>query len=81
MNTLYGCRDSLCAIALAASQETKDDKAPASSSLHLQVAKVVSAHAASVADSLLGVPLLCSAGAVLSLKLEISYNVSRERKW
>jgi len=32
------------------------------SSLHLQVAKVVSAHAASVGDSLLGVPLLCAAG-------------------
>ena len=36
---------------------------PVSRTLHIQVAKVVTAHAASVGDSLLGVPLLCSAGA------------------
>jgi hypothetical protein len=35
---------------------------PVSRTLHIQVAKVVTAHAASVGDSLLGVPLLCSAG-------------------
>ncbi len=33
-----------------------------SRSLHIQAAKVVAAHAASVGDNLLGVPLLCSAG-------------------
>ena len=33
-----------------------------SKTLHIQAAKVVAAHAASVGDSLLGVPLLCSAG-------------------
>ena len=33
-----------------------------SRSLHVQAAKVVAAHAASVGDALLGVPLLCSAG-------------------
>lgn len=64
MHAFFGHRDSLCAIALAASHEAKDNKAPANSSLHLQVAKVVSAHAASVSDSLLGVPLLCSAGII-----------------
>jgi len=36
---------------------------PVSRTLHIQVAKVVTAHAASVGDTLLGVPLLCSAGA------------------
>ena len=35
---------------------------PVSRTLHIQVAKVVTAHAASVGDTLLGVPLLCSAG-------------------
>lgn len=34
-----------------------------SRTLHIQAAKVVTAHAASVGDALLGVPLLCSAGA------------------
>lgn len=34
-----------------------------SGSLHIQVAKVIAAHAASVGDTLVGVPLLCSAGA------------------
>lgn len=33
-----------------------------SKTLHIQAAKVVAAHAASVGDNLLGVPLLCSAG-------------------
>jgi hypothetical protein len=33
-----------------------------SRTLHIQAAKVVAAHAASVGDNLLGVPLLCSAG-------------------
>ena len=33
-----------------------------SRTLHIQAAKVVAAHAASVGDALLGVPLLCSAG-------------------
>lgn len=33
-----------------------------SRTLHIQAAKVVTAHAASVGDPLLGVPLLCSAG-------------------
>ena len=33
-----------------------------SKTLHIQAAKVVAAHAASVGDHLLGVPLLCSAG-------------------
>lgn len=37
---------------------------PVSRTLHIQVAKVVTAHAASVGDMLLGVPLLCSAGKV-----------------
>lgn len=35
-----------------------------SRTLHIQAAKVVAAHAASVGDALLGVPLLCSAGEV-----------------
>ena len=34
-----------------------------SRTLHIQAAKVVAAHAASIGDALLGVPLLCSAGA------------------
>eukprot|EP00210_Caulerpa_lentillifera_P005055 g4828.t1 len=71
-------RDSLCALALASvgSVDGSNGLTPQSgnspinvfagqgsrSSLHLQVAKVVSAHAASVGDSLLGVPLLCAAG-------------------
>ena len=33
-----------------------------SRTLHVQAAKVVAAHAASMGDSLLGVPLMCSAG-------------------
>lgn len=33
-----------------------------SKTLHIQAAKVVAAHAASVGDNLLAVPLLCSAG-------------------
>lgn len=33
-----------------------------SRTLHIQAAKVVAAHAASIGDALLGVPLLCSAG-------------------
>ena len=33
-----------------------------SKTLHIQAAKVVAAHAGSVGDTLLGVPLLCSAG-------------------
>ena len=36
-----------------------------SRTLHIQAAKVTAAHAASIGDALLGVPLLCSAGAVL----------------
>lgn len=35
-----------------------------SRTLHIQAAKVVAAHAASVGDALLGVPLLCSAGEI-----------------
>lgn len=35
---------------------------PLSRTLQIQVAKIVTAHAASVGDTLLGVPLLCSAG-------------------
>jgi hypothetical protein len=34
-----------------------------SRTLHIQAAKVTAAHAASIGDALLGVPLLCSAGA------------------
>ena len=37
-----------------------------SKTLHIQAAKVVAAHAASVGDNLLAVPLLCSAGPLLS---------------
>ena len=37
-----------------------------SRTLHIQAAKVVAAHAASVGDALLGVPLLCSAGEPLA---------------
>ena len=37
-----------------------------SRTLHIQAAKVVAAHAASVGDALLGVPLLCSAGELLA---------------
>ncbi|GMH43998.1 hypothetical protein BSKO_11932 [Bryopsis sp. KO-2023] len=55
-------RDSLCALALAAAQQSSSGDVEPTGSLHLQVAKVVSAHAASVSDPLLGVPLLCSAG-------------------
>ena len=43
---------------------------PVSRTLHIQVAKVVTAHAASVGDMLLGVPLLCSAGKYLEWKLD-----------
>lgn len=43
-------------------------------SLHIQAAKVVTAHAASVGDVLLGVPLLVSAGAILPINyLPINY--------
>ena len=35
-----------------------------SRTLHIQAAKVTAAHAASIGDALLGVPLLCSAGAL-----------------
>ena len=34
-----------------------------SRTLHIQAAKVVAAHAATIGDALLAVPLLCSAGA------------------
>lgn len=49
-----------------------------SRTLHIQAAKVVAAHAASVGDALLGVPLLCSAGALLAccLLYPASCNVS-----
>ena len=39
-----------------------------SRTLHIQAAKVVAAHAASVGDALLGVPLLCSAGELLACR-------------
>ena len=63
-------RDSLCAYALSSVGSSESMNSPVTSplnghgrnSLHLQVAKVVSAHAASMGDSLLGVPLLCAAG-------------------
>ena len=38
------------------------DAAAQARSLHIQAAKVVTAHAASVGDNLLGVPLLAAAG-------------------
>lgn len=41
---------------------------PASRSLHVQVAKVITANAAAAGDTLLGVPLLCSAGAIPTLR-------------
>ncbi|KAK9829709.1 hypothetical protein WJX72_007460 [[Myrmecia] bisecta] len=62
-------RDALCTLALAAaSPERYNGPAAAggaeavSRTLHIQAAKVVTAHAATVGDNLLGVPLLCSAG-------------------
>eukprot|EP00878_Enallax_costatus_P014287 GHUV01014945.1.p1 GENE.GHUV01014945.1~~GHUV01014945.1.p1 ORF type:complete len:500 (+),score=179.13 GHUV01014945.1:122-1621(+) len=61
-------RSVVCALALAASaslqaQSTGSNTSmQASATLHLQAAKVVSAHAASIGDNLLGVPLNCSAG-------------------
>ena len=42
--------------------ESCSDGEGISRTLHIQAAKVVTAHAASVGDTLLGVPLLCSAG-------------------
>lgn len=41
-----------------------------SKTLHIQAAKVVAAHAASVGDNLLGVPLLCSAGTMPTLYID-----------
>ncbi|CAD7702710.1 unnamed protein product [Ostreobium quekettii] len=61
-------RDSLCALALSTVPAGGEPPAeqgqptPKKSSLNVQVAKVVSAHAATSGDSLLGVPMLCSAG-------------------
>ena len=40
-----------------------------SRTLHIQAAKVVTAHAASIGDPLLGIPLLCSAGAASQSQL------------
>ncbi len=64
-------RDALCTLALAAAAVTGEPAAPgapaaaesASRTLLVQAAKVVTANAASVGDTLLGVPLLCAAGA------------------
>ncbi len=42
--------------------EPISDAAAQARSLHIQAAKVVTAHAASVGDNLLGVPLLAAAG-------------------
>ena len=64
-------RDALCTLALAAAAVTGEPTpsgAPAatesaSRTLLVQAAKVVTANAASVGDTLLGVPLLCAAGA------------------
>ncbi|KAL3161421.1 hypothetical protein ABBQ32_010311 [Trebouxia sp. C0010 RCD-2024] len=63
-------RDALCTLALAAATNEQHSSGSSSSlaadsvskTLHIQAAKVVAAHAASVGDNLLGVPLLCSAG-------------------
>lgn len=66
-------RDSLCAYALSSVSPPERSSSPTASpsggrTLRLQVAKVVSAHAASMGDSLLGVPLLCAAGRSLSFQ-------------
>ena len=45
-----------------AANEAISDAAAQARSLHIQAAKVVTAHAASVGDNLLGVPLLAAAG-------------------
>jgi hypothetical protein len=67
-------RDALCTLALAAGSTSAQRLSRAggldgqaegeqvSRTLHIQAAKVVTAHAASIGDALLGVPLLCSAG-------------------
>ncbi|BDA45713.1 probable WD repeat-containing protein 11 at C-terminar half [Coccomyxa sp. Obi] len=61
-------RDALCTLALAAASSQPHVAVAAgnhetvSRTLHIQAAKVVAAHAASIGDALLGVPLLCSAG-------------------
>jgi hypothetical protein len=79
-------RDALCTLALAAAAVTgaaagsgggaDGDPAAAaaetaSRTLLVQAAKVVTANAASVGDTLLGVPLLCAAGAQQSQKLQL----------
>ncbi|KAK9845313.1 hypothetical protein WJX81_003317 [Elliptochloris bilobata] len=61
-------RDALCTLALAAASAEAPEAVKAgeheqvSRTLHIQAAKVVAAHAASIGDALLAVPLLCSAG-------------------
>ena len=59
-----------------------------SRTLHIQAAKVVAAHAASVGDALLGVPLLCSAGEPLACCLlhpasciPLSHAISFQHRW
>ena len=67
-------RDALCTLALAAAAVTGDPTPPgapaaaesASRTLLVQAAKVVTANAASVGDTLLGVPLLCAAGVLVA---------------
>jgi len=49
-------------LASAASMRYQGSAPSRAASLHLQAAKVVSAHAASIGDLLLGVPLSCAAG-------------------
>ena len=54
--------------AVSAETQGPNDGPPSdavSRTLHVQAAKVVAAHAASMGDSLLGVPLMCSAGGQL----------------
>lgn len=55
-------RDALVTLALASAAAHQAPAAPGLSQLRTQAAKVITANAATVGDSALGVPLLCSIG-------------------